>query len=446
MPDTEDPGCGPTEAMNCTAKAREASAYAAGAAKASWEALIKAADQAREAAEAWRIAEEADAIQAKANLTDDPEDAVSMAEATVASALPRETRRRLEQQAHTAALRSAEAREIAEFTGNLALQAAREWGEAERAWQEIRDDLAESPTSNDDRSGDFERGEKIEITANGSAYSIDPGLTVASFIESRSLPVESCIAELNGVALTRAELASTTLNEGDSLEIVRAVAGGCAAEMTRREALEKASLYFICSAQEPDSDICATASQAIAGGASIVQLREHEASDRRILEAAKRLRDLTAEAGALFLVNDRPDIALAASADGVHVGQDDLAPRVVRDLVGSELLIGLSTHSEHEIEAAQDSGADYIGVGPVYATPTKKGRPGTGLSLVSYAAQISSLPFFAIGGIDVELAAFVAEAGATRIAVVRAIESAPDPGAAASALVAALRPDKFATR
>lgn len=436
MPDTEDPVTGTAEAMETTAKAREASAYAAGAAKASWEALVRAAEQAREAAEAWDIAEEADATQTKTALAHVPEDPVAMAEATVISALPRETRRRLEHQAHTAALRSAEAREIAEFTGNLALQAAREWGEAERAWRKIRDDLQEASLSAGPRdAGD---GQKIEITANGTTYSINPGTTVAGFIASRALPVESCIAELNGSALTRAELSSTTLAHGDSLEIVRAVAGGCATGLDRRRALDAAHLYFICSAQKPNAELGALVGEAIAGGASIVQLRDHEVTDRRILEAAKSVRDLAGEAGVLFLVNDRPDIALATKADGVHVGQDDLEPQVVRELVGPEMLIGLSTHSELEIDAAQNSEADYIGVGPVYETPSKQGRPGTGLALVSYAARASELPFFAIGGIDAARAGEVAEAGARRIAVVRAIESAADPRAAATALLAAL--------
>lgn len=436
MPETEDPSAGTAEAMDRTAKAREASAYAAGAAKASWDALIKASEQAREAADAWRVVEEADATRSQSVQVGDPEDPVAMAEATVMSALPRETHRRLEQQAHVAARRSAEAREIAEFTGNLALQAAREWGEAERAWLEIRDDLA--GVSHAAGTSEAADNKKIEITANGSPYSVDPGTTVAVFIESRALPVESCIAELNGIALTRAELTSTALAEGDRLEIVRAVAGGCADGSERRRALRAARLYFICSAQMPDAELSELVSEAIAGGVSIVQLRDHETADRRILTVAKLLRSVTAKAGALFLINDRADIAMASGADGVHVGQDDLGPQVVRELVGPEMLIGLSTHSESEIDAAQTSGADYIGVGPVHETPTKQGRPGTGLNLVSYAAEVSELPFFAIGGIDTERAGAVAEAGSSRIAVVRAIENAANPRMTASALLAAL--------
>lgn len=443
MPEDEDLGAGTAEAMDRTAKAREASAYAAGAAKASWDALIKAAEQAREAAEAWRVAEEADRAQSQPARAGDPEDPVAMAEATVLSALPRETRRRLEQQAHIAARRSAEAREIAEFTGNLALQAAREWGEAERAWLEIRDDLGGA--SHSSGSSEAADGEKIKITANGSTYSIDLGMTVAGFIESRALPVESCIAELNGTALARAELSSTALAEGDSLEIVRAVAGGCADRPDRRRALSAARLYFICSAQMPDAELSKLVSEAIAGGVSIVQLRDHEAADRRILEAAKLLRSVTAKAGVPFLINDRADIALASGADGVHVGQEDLDPQVVRELVGEEMLIGLSTHSESEIDAAQTSGADYIGVGPVHETPTKQGRPGTGLDLVSYAAQVSELPFFVIGGIDAERAGEVAETGARRIAVVRAIENSADPRLTASTLLAAITRAMIAT-
>lgn len=432
MPDTEDPNARTAEAMDRTAKAREASAYAAGAAKASWDALIKASEQAREAAEAWRVAKEAESTQIRTVQADDFEDPVVRAEATVISALARETRRRLEQQAHIAARRSAEAREIAEFTGNLALQAAREWGEAERAWLEICGELTGATQERQNiATADTE---KIAITANGRSYSVDPGTTVAAFIESRGLPVESCIAELNGTALTRNELASTALAEGDRLEIVRAVAGGCENGSNRRRALSAARLYFICSAWKPVAELKKLVSEAIAGGVSIVQLRDHELSDQQILAAATMLRDVTSEAGALFVINDRADIALASGADGVHVGQDDLDPQVVRELVGPEMLIGLSTHSESEIDLAQTSGADYIGVGPVYETPTKPGRPGTGLNLVSYAARVSELPFFAIGGIDAKRTENVVEAGAKRIAVVRAIENAADPRSMAGKL------------
>jgi thiamine-phosphate pyrophosphorylase len=139
------------------------------------------------------------------------------------------------------------------------------------------------------------------------------------------------------------------------------------------------------------------------------------------------------------VVNDRPDVAVAAGADGVHVGQNDLPVPWVRRIVGAECLIGLSTHSEAELAGA-DPQADYLCAGPVYATPTKPGRPATGLALIAAAArrereEIDTRPWFAIGGIDAENADAVRAEGATRIVVVRAIGEAADPAGAARQLV-----------
>ncbi len=126
-----------------------------------------------------------------------------------------------------------------------------------------------------------------------------------------------------------------------------------------------------------------------------------------------------------------------AGADGVHVGQDDIAPRRARELVGPERLIGLSTHSPAQIDGADDE-VDYIGVGPVHATPTKPGRPAVGLELVRYAAAHARVPYFAIGGIAAENVAAVRAAGATRVAVVRALTSAERPEPMARALRSAI--------
>src|SRR5437763_3849771 len=164
-------------------------------------------------------------------------------------------------------------------------------------------------------------------------------------------------------------------------------------------------------------------------------LREKSAPDAAVIEAGKRLRAVCDEHGALLIVNDRPDLALASGADGVHVGQDDMALDEARTLVGDDLIVGVSTHSPEQLDAALDSAADYLGVGPVYSTPTKPGREPVGLELVRYAAShASAKPWFAIGGIDPGNARAVADAGATRIAVVRAIRDADDPRAAAAAL------------
>jgi len=195
--------------------------------------------------------------------------------------------------------------------------------------------------------------------------------------------------------------------------------------------LRAARLYLVCDVQ---SDRFLTA--ALRGGVDIVQLRAKRAGDDALLDAAKRFRRACDAAGALLIVNDRPDLAAAARADGVHVGQDDMGVARARAQLGPDALVGLSTHSPAQIDAA--AGADYIGVGPVYATPTKPGRPAVGLELVRFASVHASVPFFAIGGIDSALIGAVIGAGASRVAVVRAITEAPDPEAAARELRAEL--------
>ena len=198
----------------------------------------------------------------------------------------------------------------------------------------------------------------------------------------------------------------------------------------RRARLRDARLYFV---TEPvDEDVLAAA---LEGGVDIVQLRDKEASDEELLAAAPLFRSLCDRFGALFVVNDRPDLALAAGADGVHVGQDDTAP----EQVGGDLLVGLSTHSPEQFDAGLNSAADYVCAGPVHETPTKEGRPATGLGLIRHAAsRAPEKPWFAIGGIDTSNLAELVEAGAERVVVVRAIRDADDPRAAAASLRAGL--------
>jgi len=199
----------------------------------------------------------------------------------------------------------------------------------------------------------------------------------------------------------------------------------------RRERLRAARLYLVCDAR-PDAFL----DQALSGGVDIVQLRIKRAADEEIVRAAEVFVRRCAEHGALFILNDRPDLAAAVGADGVHVGQDDASVAAARALIGPDRLLGLSTHTPEQVDAA--TGVDYIGVGPVHATPTKPGRPAVGLELISHAAAHARVPFFAIGGIDVENAAEVRAAGGRRIAVVRALTEAQDPARAARALRAAI--------
>jgi thiamine-phosphate pyrophosphorylase len=188
----------------------------------------------------------------------------------------------------------------------------------------------------------------------------------------------------------------------------------------RRERLLEARLYLVCDRQ-PEAFL----HRVLRGGADVVQLRMKEASDERVLDAARVFAPICAAHGALFILNDRPELVAAAGADGVHLGQDDTPVAAAREIVGTDRLIGLSTHTPEQIERAD--GADYIGVGPVHATPTKPGRPAVGVELVRYAAAHATVPFFAIGGIEPANAGAVGAAGAGRVAVVRALTQAADP-------------------
>jgi thiamine-phosphate pyrophosphorylase len=201
----------------------------------------------------------------------------------------------------------------------------------------------------------------------------------------------------------------------------------------RHERLRSAHLYLVCD-EQPDDFLAAV----LDAGVDIVQLRMKDAGDAEIFAAGRRFAGAAAEHGALFILNDRPDLVAATGADGVHVGQDDMAVADARAIVGPDRLVGLSTHSREQVDAAGRTGVDYIGVGPVHATPTKPGRPAVGLELVQYAAEHASVPFFGIGGISPANVSAVRGAGAKRVAVVRALTDAPDPAAAARVLRHAL--------
>ncbi|MBC5824960.1 MAG: thiamine phosphate synthase [Candidatus Eremiobacteraeota bacterium] len=175
---------------------------------------------------------------------------------------------------------------------------------------------------------------------------------------------------------------------------------------------------------------------AIGAGVGMVQLRERRLTDAELLGAAIACAQLCRSANVPFIINDRCDIALLCGADGVHVGQDDVSITGVRSLIGPDRIVGLSTHSAAQIDAARTGGADYIGVGPVHATPTKEGRPAAGVELVRYATGHAAQPFFAIGGIDPSSIGEVISAGATRVSVLRYIAQAPDPARAVRDLVA----------
>ena len=206
---------------------------------------------------------------------------------------------------------------------------------------------------------------------------------------------------------------------------------------SRRERLRRARLYFVTDVR-PGLEVLLAA--ALAGGVDMVQLRDKSASDDELVRAAAVFRRLCDEHGALFWLNDRPDLVAACSADGVHVGQDDMPVADARRTAGGDVLVGLSTHSPSQLDAAvAASDADQLSVGPVWETPTKEGRPAAGLDYVRHAARVAGdRPWFAIGGIDTGNVREVIDAGASRVVVVRAIRDASDPRAAAAELRAAL--------
>jgi thiamine-phosphate pyrophosphorylase len=190
--------------------------------------------------------------------------------------------------------------------------------------------------------------------------------------------------------------------------------------------LATARLYLVCDAR-PREWLAA----AVRGGVDVVQLRDKTLDDDGLIFAAREFRDL----GVPFIVNDRPDLVEACGADGVHVGQDDMSPAEARAIVGPDRIVGRSTHAPDQADAAQaDPDVDYLAVGPVWETPTKPGRAAAGLDYVDYAARTVTKPWFAIGGIDAGNLAAVAEHGARRIVVVRAITHAEDPETAARGL------------
>ena len=207
--------------------------------------------------------------------------------------------------------------------------------------------------------------------------------------------------------------------------------------------LDRSRLYLVSGARREIGDLEPFLDEVLDAGVDIVQLREKDAEAGDLVRWSTVFRRAAAEHDALFIVNDRPDVAVAVGADGVHVGQNDLPPAWARAIVGDDMLIGLSTHSEAEFAGA-DAAADYLCAGPVHATPTKPGRSATGLELVRAAEQrvargAEARPWFVIGGIDADAIADVRAAGATRAVVVRAIGEAADPAAATRALVTALR-------
>lgn len=209
------------------------------------------------------------------------------------------------------------------------------------------------------------------------------------------------------------------------------------ARRERQERLRRARVY-VCADRRggASGDLAAFLDAVLSAGVDIVQLRDKDATPEEAADAAAVFGAVARRHGALFIVNDDPELAVAAGADGVHVGQDDLPVARARDAVGPDLIVGHSTHSVTEIDEALGQDSDYLGVGPVRPTPTKEGRPGVGLGPVRHAAAVADRPFFVTGGMDETTAPEAIAAGAHGIVVVRALTQAAHPGAVAARLAA----------
>ncbi|HVA21231.1 MAG TPA: thiamine phosphate synthase [Candidatus Micrarchaeia archaeon] len=206
----------------------------------------------------------------------------------------------------------------------------------------------------------------------------------------------------------------------------------------RRERLAAVRLYLVTDETTPLQDLPDLVRLVTAAGVDAVQLRRKEVPWRDLVAVAAACRSAAHRAGALFIVNDHPELALAVDADGLHVGQEDASVTTVRTAIGRGRLVGVSTHDLGQALAATAGGADYLGIGPIHVTPTKPGRPACGIGLVPQVRAAVALPLVAIGGIDSGNAEQAMAAGADAVAVVRAICRADDPAAAARGLRAAV--------
>jgi thiamine-phosphate pyrophosphorylase len=209
--------------------------------------------------------------------------------------------------------------------------------------------------------------------------------------------------------------------------------------VTAHERLAKAQLYLLVTGSQCKSALDWTIQEAVDGGVGIVQLREKELDDRRLLERARQVRKWTRQARVLFIVNDRPDLARLVEADGVHLGQDDMPVKEARRILGPDALIGVSTHDLQQVRQAVLDGASYIGVGPAFPSTTKTFEVLAGLDFVREALAETTLTAFVIGGINQETIEAVAKAGAKRVAVSAAICQADEPRQVASELLRHLR-------
>ncbi len=189
---------------------------------------------------------------------------------------------------------------------------------------------------------------------------------------------------------------------------------------------------YLCTADR--ADLAAFLGSCIAGGVDVVQLRDKHLDARALVEQARVAARVCAEHGVPFILNDRPDLALDAGADGVHLGQQDASPTVARRILGPAAIVGLSTHAPHELESSRGEPVDYVSAGPVTPTPTKPGRPGTGAQYITFAEANAQRPVFVTGGVSPKTIPALAAAGGRRFVVVRFLTESDDPRQAAAQL------------
>ena len=199
---------------------------------------------------------------------------------------------------------------------------------------------------------------------------------------------------------------------------------------------ENKKLYLVTNSDKfgSEDEFLDAIASALEGGVDILQFREKNMPAKKIVELGRKIKQLCSQYDVTFIVNDRVDIASILEADGVHLGQDDLGVNEARAILGDNCIVGVSTHAPEQALKAVEDGADYIGAGPVFTTPTKQGRTPVGIEYVSWVSKNIDIPFFAIGGIDTENVEQVIKAGAKRIAVVRAIMNAKSPQKTAKSL------------
>jgi thiamine-phosphate pyrophosphorylase len=272
----------------------------------------------------------------------------------------------------------------------------------------------------------------------------DVGTTIATTAESRRSDAAAVVA----ASFKRVEQALRSLEEygkvhdaqfGARFEQLRyrTYTLERAADLTRAsvEKLAEARLYVLIDGRSSLDEFTALSRLLVAAGVDILQLREKQLTDRELAIRARRLRDVTRGGKTLVIINDRPDIARVADADGVHIGQDELSVKDARSIVGPQALVGVSTHSIEQARSAVLNGANYIGVGPTFRSNTKEFDSFPGLCLLSAVAAEIRLPAFAIGGITPNNIGEVLAAGISRVAVGAAIIDAPDPAATARQFV-----------